>query len=126
MMKKVISTDKAPKAIGPYSQAIDAGNFIFISGQIPVDPVTGEIKSDIKGATVQIMENIKAILENAGLNLSSVIKTTVFLTDMEDFKEFNSVYGSFFEKDPPARSTVAVEELPRGVRIEIEAVAYKG
>ncbi|MBP8637993.1 MAG: RidA family protein [Dictyoglomi bacterium] len=125
-MKKVISTDKAPKAIGPYSQAIDAGNFIFISGQIPVDPVTGEIKSDIKGATVQIMENIKAILENAGLNLSSVIKTTVFLTDMEDFKEFNSVYGSFFEKDPPARSTVAVEELPRGVRIEIEAVAYKG
>lgn len=125
-MKGVISTDRAPKAIGPYSQAIIAGDLIFISGQIPIDPVTGELKSDIKDATVQIMKNIRAILEEVGLGLDSLVKATVFLTNMEDFKEFNSVYETFFEKDPPARSTIAVKELPKGAKIEIEAIAYKG
>lgn len=125
-MKGVISTDRAPKAIGPYSQAIIAGDLIFISGQIPIDPVTGELKSDTKDATVQIMKNIRAILEEVGLGLDSLVKTTVFLTNMEDFKEFNSVYETFFEKDPPARSTIAVKELPKGARIEVEAIAYKG
>lgn len=125
-MKRVISTDKAPKAIGPYSQAIETQDFIFISGQIPVDPLTGELKTDIKEATIQIMNNIKAILQEAGLGLDSIVKTTVFLTNIEDFKEFNSIYETFFQKDPPARSTIAVKELPRGARLEIEAIAFKG
>ncbi|MGC8971115.1 MAG: RidA family protein [bacterium] len=125
-MKKVISTDKAPKAIGPYSQAILAGDFVFISGQIPIDPESGEVKTDIKEATKQIIKNISAILEELGLTLDSIVKTTVFLTSMEDFKEFNDAYEVFFKKDPPARSTVAVKELPRGVRLEIEAIAFRG
>jgi len=125
-MKKVISTDKAPKAIGPYSQAILAGDFVFISGQIPVDPESGEVKIDIKEATKQVIKNIGAILEELGLTLDSIVKTTVFLTSMEDFKEFNEAYEAFFKKDPPARSTVAVKELPRGVRLEIEAIAFRG
>lgn len=125
-MKKVISTDKAPKAIGPYSQAILAGDFVFISGQIPIDPESGEVKTDIKEATMQIIKNISNILAEAGLTLDSIVKTTVFLTNMEDFKEFNEAYETFFKKDPPARSTVAVKELPRGVRLEIEAIAFRG
>lgn len=125
-MKEVVSTDKAPRAIGPYSQAIIAGDFIFISGQIPINPITGELKSDIKDATTQIMNNIKAILEEVGLGLDSIVKTTVFLTSLEDFEGFNSTYKTFFEKDPPARSTIVVKELPRGAKIEIEAIAYKG
>lgn len=125
-MKRVISTDKAPKAIGPYSQAILAGDFVFISGQIPIDPVSGEMKTDIKDATIQILKNIEAILGELGLTMDSIVKTTVFLTNMEDFKEFNEAYESFFKKDPPARSTIAVKELPRGARVEIEAIAFKG
>lgn len=125
-MKRVISTDKAPKAIGPYSQAILAGDFVFISGQIPIDPVSGEMKTDIKDATIQILKNIEAILGELGLTMDSIVKTTVFLTNMEDFKEFNEAYESFFKKDPPARSTIAVKGLPRGARVEIEAIAFKG
>lgn len=125
-MKRVISTDKAPKAIGPYSQAILAGDFVFISGQIPIDPVSGEMKTDIKDATIQILKNIEAILGELGLTMDSIVKTTVFLTNMEDFKEFNEAYESFFKKDPPARSTIAVKELPRGARVEIETIAFKG
>ncbi len=125
-MKKIISTDKAPKAIGPYSQAVLAGDFVFISGQIPIDPTSGEMKSDIRDATFQILKNIEAILVELALTMDSIVKTTVFLTNMEDFKEFNEAYESFFKKDPPARSTIAVKELPRGARIEIEAIAFKG
>lgn len=125
-MKKVIFTDKAPKAIGPYSQAILAGDFVFISGQIPIDPTSGEIKFDIRDATLQILKNIESILGELSLTMDSIVKTTVFLTNIEDFKEFNETYESFFKKDPPARSTVAVKELPRGAKIEIEAIAFKG
>lgn len=125
-MKRIISTDKAPKAIGPYSQGIVAGDFVFISGQIPIDPNSGEMKTDIKEATIQILKNIEAILKELDLTIDSVVKTTVFLTSMEDFKEFNEAYETFFKKDPPARSTVAVKELPKGARIEIEALAFKG
>lgn len=125
-MKRVISTDKAPKAIGPYSQGVIAGDFVFISGQIPIDPNSGEMKTDIREATVQILRNIEAILRELGLTMESIVKTTVFLASMEDFKEFNEAYEMFFKKDPPARSTVAVKELPRGARIEIEALAFKG
>lgn len=125
-MKRVISTNKAPKAIGPYSQAVLAGDFVFISGQIPIDPTSGEMKSDIRDATFQILKNIETILEELDLTMDSIVKTTVFLTNMEDFREFNEAYESFFKKDPPARSTIAVKELPRGARIEIEAIAFKG
>ncbi|MCX7796139.1 MAG: RidA family protein [bacterium] len=125
-MKRAISTDKAPRAIGPYSQAVIAGDFVFISGQIPIDTVSGEMKADIKEATTQILKNIGAILEELDLPMDSIVKTTVFLTSMEDFKEFNEAYESFFRKDPPARSTIAVKELPRGARVEIEAIAFKG
>ncbi|MBO6005985.1 MAG: RidA family protein [Paludibacteraceae bacterium] len=121
---KEISTKKAPAAIGPYSQAIRVGNLIYTSGQIPIDPAKGElIDGDIKAQTRQSLNNIKAILEEAGTSLNSVIKTTVFLTDMSDFADMNSVYAEFFTEPYPARSAVAVKTLPKGAQIEIEVIA---
>jgi len=125
-MKEIISTENAPKAIGPYSQAVRVGNLVFISGQIPINPKTGEFRTDIKEATEQIIKNIEKILEAIGAGLESIVKTTVFLTNMEDFQIFNATYEKFFTKEPPARSTVAVKELPKGSRLEIEAIAYIG
>ena len=120
---KPIHSDKAPAAIGPYSQAIKVGNLLYTSGQIPIDPATGNIVSgDIKEQTRQALSNIKAILEEAGLTMNNVVKTTVFLTNMEDFTEMNSIYAEFFSEPFPARSAVAVRTLPKGVLVEIEAI----
>lgn len=124
-MKKVISTKAAPAAIGPYSQAIDLGNMVFISGQIPVNPATGEIPEGIKAQTVQSISNIKAILAEAGLSIDNVVKTTVFLADMSLFGEMNEVYGAEFTDPYPARSAVAVRELPKQVLVEIETIAVR-
>jgi 2-iminobutanoate/2-iminopropanoate deaminase len=120
----VVSTDKAPAAIGPYSQALIAGSFIYTSGQIPINPETGEIvKGDIAAQTKQVMQNLKAVLEAAGSNLGNVIKTTVFIKDMNDFQTVNSIYNDYFQKPFPARSCVEVARLPKDVGIEIEVVA---
>ncbi len=124
-MKKVISTKAAPAAIGPYSQAIDLGNMVFISGQIPVNPATGEIPEGIKAQTAQSISNIKAILAEAGLTIDNVVKTTVFLADMSLFGEMNEVYGAEFTDPYPARSAVAVRELPKQVLVEIETIAVR-
>ena len=123
---KIIETNKAPKAIGPYSQAIEAGGFVYTSGQIPLDPETGVLKGgDIKEQTRQSLLNVKAILEEAGLTMDSVVKTTVFLADMGDFADMNAVYAEFFAEPYPARSAVAVKTLPKGALVEIEVVAGK-
>jgi 2-iminobutanoate/2-iminopropanoate deaminase len=119
-MKKIITTDSAPAPIGPYSQAVEAGNFVFVSGQIPIHPATGDlVTGDIKAETRQVMENIKAILAAAGLTFASVIKTSIFLKDMQDFALVNEVYGSYFTSDFPARETVQVAGLPKNVNVEI-------
>jgi 2-iminobutanoate/2-iminopropanoate deaminase len=124
MKKKVIQTEKAPKAIGPYSQAIQAGNFLFLSGQIPLDPKTGElVKGDIRLKTRQVLENIKGVLESQKLGMEDVIKVTIFLKTIGDFNQVNEVYGTYFPSSSPARSTVGVATLPRDADIEIEAVA---
>ena len=121
---KVISTKKAPAAIGPYSQAIQVGNLIYTSGQIPIDPVTGDIvEGGIKEQTRQSLTNIQAILEEAGLTMGNVVKTIVFMADMADFADMNSVYAEFFSEPYPARSAVAVKSLPKGALVEIEVVA---
>ena len=123
-MKEVISTPKAPAAIGPYSQAIKVGNLVYTSGQIPIDPATGTIvEGGIKEQTRQSLTNVKAILESAGLTMGNVVKTTVFLADMNDFTEMNSVYSEFFAEPYPARSAVAVKALPKGALVEIEVIA---
>lgn len=125
-MKKVISTQNAPKAIGPYSQGISCNGLIFTSGQIPADPVTGEvIYDDIKKATARCIENIKAIAEEAGCTLDDVVKTTIFIKNMDDFSLINEVYGTYFKNEQPARSCVQVAKLPKDVDIEIEAVISK-
>ena len=124
MGKSVISTSKAPSAIGPYSQAIRVGNFVYTSGQIPIDPATGVFaEGGIKEQTRQSLLNVKAILEEAGLSMSDVVKTTVFMADMNDFAEMNAVYAEFFSEPFPARSAVAVKTLPKGALVEIEVVA---
>ena len=124
MMKKVISTTKAPAAIGPYSQAIQVGNLVYTSGQIPIDPATGVfVEGGIREQTRQSLLNVKAILEEAGLTMSDVVKTTVFLADMNDFADMNAVYAEFFVEPYPARSAVAVKMLPKGALVEIEVVA---
>lgn len=124
-MKKQIATTAAPSAIGPYSQAIDLGNMVFISGQIPVNPATGEIPEGIKAQTAQSIANIKAILAEAGLTIDNVVKTTVFLADMADFTAMNEVYAESFTAPFPARSAVAVRELPKQVLVEIETIAVR-
>ena len=123
-MKKVINTNQAPAAIGPYSQAIKVGNLVYTSGQIPINPATGNfVEGGIKEQTRQSLTNIKAILEEAGLSMNNVVKTTVFLADMNDFADMNSVYAEFFAEPYPARSAVAVKTLPKGAIVEIEVVA---
>lgn len=124
MEKKIISTEKAPKAIGPYSQAIQVGNLIYTSGQIPIDPSTGAFaEGGIKEQTRQSLLNIQAILKEAGLTMANVIKTTVFLANMDDFADMNAVYAEFFTQPYPARSAVAVKTLPKNALVEIEVVA---
>ncbi len=125
-MKKAIFTEKAPGAIGPYSQAIQIGNLIYTSGQIPLDPVTGAMPQDVPAQTRQVLENVKNILESAGSSLEQVVKTTVFLTDMSTFGAMNEVYASYFTGVFPARSAVAVRELPKGALVEIEVIATVG
>ncbi len=121
---KIIATDKAPAALGPYSQAVQAGELVFCSGQIPLDPVTGELVSgDIRRETRQVMENLRGVLEACGGRLGQVVRTTIYLVDMADFQAVNEVYGGYFPAEKPARSTVAVAALPKGVRVEIDAVA---
>ena len=123
-MKKVISTSKAPAAIGPYSQAIQVGNLVFASGQIPIDPATGSfVEGGVKEQARQSLTNVKVILDEAGLTLDNVVKTTVFLADMNDFADVNAVYAEFFAEPYPARSAVAVKTLPKGALVEIEVIA---
>ena len=126
MSKKIVYTEKAPKPIGPYSQAVLVENTMFLSGQIPIDPSTNEIvQGNIKEQTTRVLENIKAVLESEGFSLEDVVKVTVFLKDINLFGQFNEVYGQYFSKNPPARTTVEVSNLPKGVLIEIDAIAVK-
>lgn len=126
MMKNIIDTPQAPAPIGPYSQAVQAGNMLFISGQIAIDAVTDSLViDDIEMETNQVMQNLQAILERAGYNFGDVIKTTIFLSDMTLFPKVNDIYGSYFTSTFPARETVAVAGLPKGVNVEISAIAYK-
>ena len=123
-MKDVISTDRGPKAIGPYSQAIRANGFIFVSGQVPFDPATGQIiEGDTTRQTARVLDNLKAIVEAAGSSLDRAVKVGVFLKDMNDFQAMNEVYGRYFGKNPPARTTIEVARLPRDVRVEIDLIA---
>jgi 2-iminobutanoate/2-iminopropanoate deaminase len=124
MTKQIVRTDKAPKAIGPYEQAIKVGEFVYVSGQIPLDPKTGQlVDGGIKEQTCQVMENLKAILEAAGSSLDRVVKATVFLKSIADFAAMNEVYGEYLDRAKPARSTVAVADLPRGALVEIDFIA---
>ncbi|WP_041139004.1 RidA family protein [Beduini massiliensis] len=126
-MKNIVNTEMAPSAIGPYSQGVNVGDFIFFSGQIPLDPKTGEmVESDIKVQTKQSLENVKALLNDQGLDFSNVVKTTVFLDNMDDFAAMNEVYANYFVAPFPARSAVAVDKLPKGALVEVEVIAYKG
>ena len=123
MSKKVIFSDEAPKAIGPYSQAIQSGNLLFVSGQIPINPATGEISGDISEQTRRVLENLKSILLAAGATSTDVLKTTVFLKNLDDFNAMNAIYGEYFALDAPARSSIEVSRIPRGALVEIEAIA---
>ena len=124
MSKRIIRTEQAPQAIGPYSQAVVGGGFVYVAGQLALDPRTGQlVPGDVRIQTKRVMENIKAILEGAGSSLDRVVKTTVFLRDLNDFGAMNEIYGSYFQEDPPARSTFQVAKLPRDGAVEIEAVA---
>lgn len=124
-MKTAISTSAAPGAIGPYSQAIDAGAFVFASGQLPINPATGEMPEGITAQTEQSLANVQAILTAAGLTMANVVKTTVFLADMGEFAAMNAVYAQVFAEPFPARSAVAVKDLPKGARVEIEVIAAR-
>ena len=124
-MKTPIATEKAPGAIGPYSQAVEVGNLVFTSGQIPLDPATGTMPEGIEAQTRQSLTNVKNILEAAGLSLDDVVKTTVFLADMSLFAPMNAVYAEFFKAPYPARSAVAVREIPKGALVEVETIAVK-
>ncbi len=124
MMKTIVATNQAPQAIGPYSQGVKANGFLFLSGQLALDPVTGQmVYGGVAMQTRQVLTNIKAVLDKEGLTLAQVVKTTVFLHDMDDFAEMNKVYAEFFPADPPARSTVQVVRLPKDAMVEIEVVA---
>ena len=125
MNKEIISTKKAPSAIGPYSQGMIVGDLVFTSGQIPLNPENGELVTEISKATVQVMANLSAVLEAAGSSLEKVIKTTIFLQGLNDFEKVNEIYGDYFKDNLPARSCVQVAKLPKGAIIEIEAIAIK-
>lgn len=123
-MKEIIATENAPGAIGPYSQAVKTGNLVFCSGQIPIDPKTGEfISDDVAEQTEQVLKNLGAVLAAAGTNLNNVVKTTVFLADMSDFTAMNEIYSKFFSENKPARATVQAARLPKDARVEIECIA---
>ena len=123
-MKKNIQTNSAPAAIGPYSQGIQVGEFIFVSGQLPIDPATGVFPKDIKAQTAQSIMNVRAVLQAAGADLAHVVKTTVFMTNINDFAAINEVYTTFFNENPPARSAVQIVALPKGANVEIEVIAH--
>lgn len=124
--RTIVSTQHAPGAIGPYSQAIVAGDLVFCSGQIPLDPATGQVVSGtIDEETRRVLDNLRAVLDAAGSSLDRIVKTTIFLADMNDFAAVNAIYGEYFTAEPPARSTVQVARLPRDVRVEIEAIALR-
>lgn len=124
--RTVVSTDQAPGAIGPYSQAIIAGELVFCSGQLPLDPSSGQLLTgSIEDQTRRVLDNLRAVLEEAGSSLKHVVKTTIFLADMNDFANVNAAYAEYFEQEPPARSTVQVARLPRDARVEIEAIALR-
>jgi 2-iminobutanoate/2-iminopropanoate deaminase len=123
-MKKIISTNEAPAAIGPYSQAVRSGSLLFCSGQIPLDPKSGEIiPGDITAQTRRVLDNIAAVLRAEGRSFDDIVKTTIFLTDLSDYQTVNEIYGSYFKQNPPARSTVQVSALPKGAHVEIEVIA---
>jgi 2-iminobutanoate/2-iminopropanoate deaminase len=125
-MKEIIATQNAPKAIGPYSQAVRLNGFVFLSGQVPLDPRSGElVTGSIQVQTERVLENMKAVLQAAGLSFDHIVKTTVFVKDLADFPHMNEVYGKYFGMNPPARSTVEVSRLPRDARVEIEAIAIE-
>ena len=126
MSKTIITTSNGPAPIGPYSQAVQTGNMLFVSGQVCIDPITGNLKNkDIQEETHQVMHNLKAILQEAGMDFSHVVKTTIFITDMHQFGEINTVYGKYFDGEFPARETVQVSALPRFVNVEISMIAVK-
>lgn len=125
-MLKEIYTEKSPAAVGPYSQAIEAGDFVFLSGAIPLNPETGEVVDGIKNQTMQVMENLKSVLTEAKTDFSKVVKFTIYLDSMDDFPLVNEIYGNYLEKPYPARATVEVSRLPKNVSIEIDAIAFKG
>ena len=125
-MKKVISTAEAPQAIGPYSQAVEAGGFVFVSGQIPLIPATGElVEGSVEVQTARVLENLKAILTAAGSSMEAVVKTTVYITNMDDFAKVNGIYGQYFLENPPARVCVEVSKLPKGALVEIDVIAAR-
>jgi 2-iminobutanoate/2-iminopropanoate deaminase len=127
MSRQAVQTDLAPKAIGPYSQAIGSGGFLFLSGQIPLDPATmALVEGDVREQAHQVMRNLRSVLEAAGSSLDAVVRTTIFLADLDDFAAVNDIYGSYFAAPPPARSTVQVARLPRDARVEIDAIAFLG
>lgn len=127
MAKKIVSSDRAPKAIGPYSQAVDSGDLVFLSGQIPLDPASGQFVGvgDVVAQTERVIQNMKGVLEAAGLTLGHVVRTTVYMVDLAEFAKMNEVYAKYFAAEPPARSTVQVSALPRGARVEIDAIAKR-
>lgn len=127
MARRIVSTPLAPRPVGPYSQGVVAGGWLFVSGQIPIDPETGElVAGDFREQTRRVLENLKAVVEAAGASLGDVVKVTVYLTDISRFQEFNEVYREYFPREPPARVVVQVAGLPKGAELEVEAIAYLG